>query len=48
MVLHPQAESNGSSAQQQFKKQKDEVLGETKGNIKEAEDTLKVAVYLVL
>lgn len=40
--MQSKVEGAGSSTKEQFEKQKQEVVGESKGNIKEAEDTLQV------
>ena len=47
LPLQSKAGSGGSSTGEKFQKQKDEVVGESKENIKEAEDTLKVSGKLL-
>ena len=47
LLLQSKAGSAGGSTQDKFQKQKDEVIGESKENIKEAEDTLKVGAELL-
>ena len=42
VTLQSKAGTAGSGTQEKFQKQKNEVIGESKANIKEAEDTLKV------
>lgn len=43
-VLQSKADGAGSTTQDQFQKQKQEVVGESKENIKEAEETLQVSM----
>ena len=45
-LLQSKADGAGSSTQEQFQKQKQEVVGESKENIKEAEKTLQVSMSL--
>jgi len=45
-LLQSKADGAGSSTQDQFQKQKQEVVGESKENIKEAEKTLQVSMSL--
>ena len=42
--MQSKVEGAGSSNKEQFEKQKQEVVGESKENIKEAEDTLQVSI----